>query len=275
MQLLKRSFAFYVFGNVHVAIAAYCLTKITFLQFDIQNQPLANFIFFSTILAYNCIRIFQINSIQSMTSIWIGANKKGLIILNLLTLAGVIYYGIGFKLNDFFVLLPFVLATVFYVIPLSRRYRGLRHVPGLKLLLISFTWAGITLYLPLFGAGLHETQHLWLYFLQRFLLVMAITIPFDIRDASFDQPELATLPQILGTEWSKIIALTGMAAVTAISWYLTGSDHPFFKIDVFMGLMVVLMILYTNEKRGRYFTAFWVEAIPVLWYLLYLLSKHV
>lgn len=270
MQLLKRSFAFYIFGNIHVALAAYSLTKITFIQFDIQNQTLANFIFFATVLAYNVIRIFQINSINSMTSIWIVANKKGLILLNLMTLTGVIYYGLGFELSDFLILLPFVFATIFYVLPFKGSINGLRHVPGLKLLLISFTWAGITLYLPIYGAGIEETSHLWLYFLQRFLLVLAITIPFDIRDASFDLPELATLPQIVGIERSKIIAVVALVAVLAISWYLMDNDTIYFKIDLLMVVLGTLMILFTTENRSRYYTAFWIEAIPVLWYLLYL-----
>ena len=47
MHLLKQWFGFYVFSNVHVAIAAYCLTKITFLEFGFQNEPLALFVFFS------------------------------------------------------------------------------------------------------------------------------------------------------------------------------------------------------------------------------------
>ena len=100
MQVLKQSFAFYVFGNIHVAVAAYCLTKISFLQFDINNQSLANFVFFSTVLSYNFIRLFQLDRLNSMTSIWIRANKRHLIVLNSLALLGSVYYHLNFRWVD-------------------------------------------------------------------------------------------------------------------------------------------------------------------------------
>ena len=275
MQLLKRCFSFYIYGNIHVALAAYCLTKITLLQFDIHNQSLANFIFFSTVLAYNCIRFFQLKNINSMTSIWILANKKGLIILNILAFMGVFYFGVDFKGKDLWVLLPLILTTIFYVIPLTEKIKGLRHIPGLKLILISFTWAGITMYLPVYMAGLNETPQLWLYFLKRFLFVMAITIPFDIRDASFDLPELSTLPQLLGVPISKIIALAAILMVLGVDWQLDTLDAAYFGIDLFIVILSLLMIAFTTENRGRYYTAFWIESLPIFWYVLYLVPNYV
>lgn len=270
MQVLKRSFAFYVFGNIHVALAAYCLTKISFLQFDINNQPLANFVFFSTVLSYNFIRLFQLDKLNSMTAIWIRANKRHLIVLNGLALIGSVYALFNFRFADILVLVPFFLATLFYVFPYKKKITGLRNVPGLKLFLISITWTGLTLYLPLFSAHIHHTQYVSITVAERFLFILAITIPFDIRDAQFDLPGLSTLPQRLGVSNSKIIAILALLLVVILDALIPYKEPIYFWINLFMMGLSVIMITFSGMKRGRYYTAFWIEALPILWYLLYL-----
>jgi len=271
MQVLRRSFEFYVFGNIHVALAAYCLTKISFIQFEISNQSLANFVFFSTILSYNMIRLFQLNEINSMMAIWIKANKRSLIALNSVALIVCVYYLLNFSLVEIKVLLPLLLATVFYVIPFKKKFSGLRNIPGLKLFLIAITWTGLTLYLPLFSADLNTSQQVLISGAQRFLFIIAITIPFDIRDAQFDLPELHTLPQVIGINNSKIIALIALALIVVADFWIPHENTNLLWIDVFIMSLSMLMIVFTGMKQSRFYTAFWIESLPILWYLLYLI----
>jgi hypothetical protein len=271
MHLLKQWFAFYVFSNVHVAIAAYCLTKITFLEFGFQNEYLALFVFFSTVLSYNLIRFFQIDKINSMTAIWIRANKKGLLVLNMMALSGVVYFAFKISIRGLLGLLPFFLATVFYVLPIKNKTIGLRQVPALKLILIAFSWVGITLYFPLLEADHVDLSNQWLYLAQRFLFIIAITIPFDIRDAQFDLPELATLPQVLGVNRARNVAVMSMVVFILLSVMLKGMQSSIFHADLVLMLITTGLILYCTQKRNRFYTAFWIEALPILWYVLYLI----
>ena len=271
MSLLKRGFGFYVFANVHVAIAAYCLTKITFLDFDFYNEHLAIFVFFSTILSYNMIRFFQLDKINSATAIWIRANKKGLLALNIMAMSGVVYFAFYISSSGFLALLPFFIATVFYVLPIKNKAIGLRHVPALKLILIAFSWMGISLYFPLYEAGQIDISNQWLYFVQRFLFIIAITIPFDIRDTHFDLPELATLPQIIGVNKAKVVAVICMLAFIILSVFLKGAASSLFKADLILMLATVGLISFCTQNRNRFYTAFWVESLPILWYILYLI----
>lgn len=270
MQILKQSFAFYVFSNIHVGIAAYCLTKISFLQFDITNQPLANFVFFSTVLSYNFIRLFQLDKLNSMMVIWIRANKRPLIVLNSLALVGSIYYFFNFRSSEIIVLLPFLLATIFYVFPFKKKFAGLRNVPGLKLFLIAITWVGLTLFLPLFSAEVHTSQYVYIAMSQRFLFILAITIPFDIRDAQFDLPELNTLPQVLGVNTSKIIGILALGLVVGLDTLIPYTNSNFFPINFFMMGLSMMMVAFSGMKRDRFYTAFWIESLPIGWYILYL-----
>ena len=271
MRLLKQWFGFYVFSNVHVAIAAYCLTKITFLEFGFHNEPLALFVFFSTVLSYNLIRFFQLDKINSMTSIWIRANKKGLLVLNMLALSGVVYCAFKISIRGLLALLPFFLATIFYVLPIKNKAIGLRQIPALKLILIAFSWVGITLYFPLQEAGNLDLSNQWFYFAQRFLFIIAITIPFDIRDAQFDLPELATLPQVLGVNRARNIAVLSMLLFILLGATLNGLQSNLFYADLTLMLISTGLILYCTQKRNRFYTAFWIEALPILWYGLYLI----
>ncbi len=271
MSLLKKWFSFYVFANIHVGLAAYCLTQITMKEFDVENRSLAYFVFFSTILAYNFIRVFQLNRINSMIAFWIRSNKNALIILNSICLVFVIYFSLNFRLSTMLLLLPFLLATFFYVIPGSSKLKGLRHIPGFKLFLISLTWAGITLYLPLFVAELQETDGIWIAFVQRFLFVMALAIPFDIRDAYFDFPDLKTLPQLMGIKNSKVVAILAMIIFAILELDKPqGIDAPFIVLILITVLSIVL-ILGSGLGQKKFYSSFWVESIPVFWYILLLI----
>jgi hypothetical protein len=270
MQVLKQLFAFYVFGNIHVAVAAYCLTKISFLQFDINHPSLANFVFFSTIVSYNLIRLFQIDKINSMMAIWIRANRRSLIVLNSVAFLGSLYGLLAFRVDEILVLLPLSLATIFYAFPFKIKTGGLRNIPGIKLFLIAITWTGLTLYLPLISAGVPISDEVYPVLVQRFLFVIAITIPFDIRDAQFDVPGLHTIPQLLGVNTSKIVAVLALFAVVVIDMRSDHQDSLFFWINLLIMVLSMVMVLFSGIKRQRFYTAFWIEALPIFWYLLLL-----
>ena len=271
MSLLKKWFSFYVFANIHVGLAAYCLTQITMKEFAVENQSLSYFVFFSTILAYNFMRVFQLNRINTVIAIWIRSNKNALIVLNSFCLVFVIYFSLNFRLSTILVLLPFLLATFFYVVPGSSKIQGLRHVPGFKLFLISFTWAGVTLYLPLFVAQIQETDGIWIAFVQRFLFIMALAIPFDIRDAHFDFPDLKTLPQLIGIKNSKVVAILAMIIFTILGFYRVQDMDASFMGLILISVLSIVLILGSRAGQKRYYSSFWVESIPVFWYILLLI----
>ncbi|UCE92783.1 MAG: hypothetical protein JSV73_08100 [Flavobacteriaceae bacterium] len=271
MNLLKKGFAFYVFGNIHVALAVYSLVKLTMFQFGINQDRIAYFSFFGTIFSYNLIRYFQLEKLNTGVSIWIRANKKSLVLLNILTLIGSLFFLMRLEQAEIWLLLPLVSATLFYVIPFKSGPVGLRGVPMLKLLLISLIWAALTVLLPLVSSMDHFSKTTWLIFGQRILFVLAITIPFDIRDSDFDKPELRTLPQLIGTDRSKIFAVLALFASIYLSLELFSFGTVNFITDTLIMLTSMVLVLFTNARRPRYYTSFWIESLPIFWYLLYLI----
>lgn len=271
MTFAKQWFSFYVHGNIHVGLAAYCLTKITLTEFGADNDAVAYFVFFSTILAYNFIRVVQLDSISGMMAIWMPSNKRALILLNTVCLIFIFYYSFSFSLSSLLILLPFLLASIFYVVPISSKIKGLRRIPGLKLFLISFTWAGVTLYFPLYAANLQGMDGIWISFVQRFLFVMAITIPFDIRDAQFDFPDLRTLPQVIGVGTSKAVAVAAIVLFELLEVYRSAVYDATFMASLMISVVSILLILLASVRQKRFYSSFWVESIPIIWYLLLLI----
>jgi hypothetical protein len=274
MSLIKKWFSFYVFANVHVGLAALCLTKITMIAFEIENDSLAYFVFFSTIMSYNFIRIVRLDDINSLISNWMRSNKSNLIILNSLCLISTIYLALSFRLSDLLFLLPFFLLSLLYVLPITSKIKGFRQIPGLKLIIISFTWAGVTVGFPLFASNLLDSEGVWIVFIQRLMFVIAITIPFDIRDAQLDLPGLKTLPQIIGVGKSKVLAILLMIVFNYLEYYSMTEIEISFVVTSLVTIFSVFLILGASERQHRFYSSFWVESIPILWYGMLLISEN-
>ena len=264
MSLANRILRFYVYSNLHVAVAVACLVKITLIESLIDSNTTAFLMGCGTVIAYNFIRWMQIDRIRNHLSIWMRSNIRSLIVLNGLCLLAAAFLLIQLPLESIYVLLPFSLITVLYALPLNNRGgRGLRFVPGLKLLLIAITWAGLTVIFPMKAEGIIFTKETWGIVVQRILFIMAITIPFDIRDYHYDDGSLKTLPQLVGVGWSKAIGIFCLLLFVWLEWIVFG-DGSMGKISLLAGL-ASLLIVGSSVGQSRFYSAFWVESLPLLW----------
>jgi len=163
------------------------------------------------------------------------------------------------------ILIPFSLATLFYVFPLKKY--SLRNVAGLKLFLIAFSWAGITVLFPLVQNYINIRTLDWITFLQRFLIVIVLTIPFDIRDMDYDISELKTLPQQLGISKTKYFGF-GLLTIFFLLELIKPVEEKQFLVTLLVSFLSGVLLLKATNKQNKYYSAFFVEAIPVVWYLL-------
>ena len=189
MGTLKRIFDFYIFSNIHVAFAAFCLTKITLIENEIESNLLPFFVLFSTIVSYNLIRFYNASEHKIWLAVFIKKNKNALLGLTFLCLGILIYQSFFLNFKAIISLIPFGFLTLFYVIPFPWNKSNsftLRSVAFLKLFLIAISYAGITVLFPLINYRIEVESNEIITFIQRFLFIVAITIPFDIRDLNFD-----------------------------------------------------------------------------------------
>ena len=91
-------------------------------------------------------------------------------------------------------------------------------------------------------------------FFERFLFIMAITIPFDIRDLKIDnQVGLKTIPSILGIKKSKMIAyfLLILMSAFAISNYLLGHYTSDIVYAIcFIGIISSIFVRYYTRYKN-------------------------
>jgi 4-hydroxybenzoate polyprenyltransferase len=268
MQFLKRLFNFYINASLHVALAVYSLVRITELYFELQHhKALGFFIFFGTISGYNYIKYAGIAKWhhRSLTD--------GLKVIQLFSgfcFLATVYFASFLSVEILVAFSPFLLLTLLYEIPFLRKKKiNLRNVGALKIVLISLVWAGITVLLPLMAAGNSLETSVLLFFLQRFLWIVVLIIPFDIRDIQFDEANLKTIPQILGIKNAKKLGFV-LLLITFVLEFSLWSD-PLFK-NVFLGVTFLLLFLLMRTKttQSKYYSSFWIEAVPIFWWLLLL-----
>ena len=92
---------------------------------------------------------------------------------------------------------------------------------------------------------------------------------FEIIDINTDDPHLQTVPQQIGVEKTKLLGYGLLALLLALEFlYEANQDYTplFFKLIV--SSSIALFLYFANENRSRYYASFWVEAIPIFWWLI-------
>jgi hypothetical protein len=164
------------------------------------------------------------------------------------------------------------LITLLYTIPFLKN-KNLRALQSVKIFIVALVWAGVTVLIPIldFYSSI-EFDH-WISFFQRFLLVIVLTIPFEIRDLSYDPKRLGTFPQILGINRSKVVGIIFLLIILIIEFLKDTIYDSYLLSLIVITIVTGIFLIMTRENQSRYYTSFWVESIPMMWILvLYLLN---
>lgn len=267
MSVLLRVFRFYINSSIHVAIAVFAFTASTL---EILNLPLAKnllfFVFFGTITGYNFVKYAGIAQLhhRSLTS-----TLRIIQVFSLFCFACCLYFAFQLPWSVLLACLPLGLLTVFYAVPLFPSKENLRTTPTLKIFVIAAVWAGTTIYLPKVNYGLNWNLEIIGLLLQRFFFVLALIIPFEIRDLVFDDKELATLPQLIGIKRTKMLGYFLLIMALGVS-FLGNLGENWFVLSIFV-LLTALSIFFSGRKQNEYYASFWVEGIPICYWLILLL----
>lgn len=271
MRLFKKILDFYISSNTHVALAGFSITKITLVNFGTENRLTPYFVAFSILLSYNFIRYYEIKENRlSWFKSWFALNFNKIMTLMALSILGLCYISFfaDFNLKSLIVLFPFAFMTLFYAVPLFKIGKTeitFRNFPMIKIFSIAIAWAGISVFFPLNEAKHQLTSSVYLEFFQRILFLLAITIPFDIRDVAIDSKSLKTLPQILGITSSKILGILLLFGFVLLEIFKENFTYAGFLIVLIISIISGIFLWFSSPKRSRYYTSFWVESIPVIW----------
>ena len=275
---LRRAFDALLFSSVWLAAAAAAQTAASFRRWPIAggvNGRVVALVFAATLLVYNLDAVLPFKHRQpaagSGRKAWQQKHRRALA-----GLAGTAALAAGylFLVDGWWRylsgLLPLTALALVYSWPLVRWHgqrRALREVPLLKGFLIAGVWSTITVGLPTLALHRPLAEALGLL-AQRFGLVLALTIVFDIRDLSRDQAAgTRTFPVVLGVAGAKIVALASLAAAMTL-----GFERGVPPLGLGLtALAAAAVILLADERRSDYFFALLADGVLLVPSVLYFL----
>ena len=273
MQGLKNIFKFYINSSIHVALAVVCLSDITVLNLGVPgNHKLLLFIFLGSITGYNFVKYAGLVKIHHLSQ---AKYLRQIQIFSFIAFAGLVYF--AFYLSFTVLLYSGILGlfTFLYAMPLFGGAKNLRSLSGLKIFVIAFVWAGVTVLLPVVD---HINLLQWdvvSVFLQRFFLVLALILPFEIRDLRFDMPQLGTIPQRFGVRCTKIIGLLLVCGFVLLEFFKLQTSLVNTVSLIFSAILIVILLRFSNVRQSKYYASFWVESVPILWWILHILLMEI
>lgn len=271
MKFFRRLFDFYINASIHVALAVSSLVLITVWEFNISTSPyLFGFAFFGTITGYNFVKYSKLAGMHHRS---LAHSLRTIQIFSFFSFGMVGFCMLKLPIHVLWVTAIFGLLTFLYAAPFFR-HKNLRTLSGLKIFVVALVWAGVTVLVPLGMTKLDLTTDNWLAFFQRFLLIIVLTLPFEIRDLQYDLRALQTLPQQLGLKKTKVLGIALLALSLSLEIFKDGLNESLFLSLLLVSLLAGLMLVVSGKKQSRHFASFWVESIPILWMLIYLFLRY-
>lgn len=276
MRFLKQVFDFYLNASIHVALAVYSLVYITVLEFNlIEQRTVLYFTFYASITGYNFVKYFGLAKFHHRS---LASRLKIIQLFSAICFLAMLYYAFYLDRTTLICILVFALTTFLYAIPFLPKtifldnQQNLRSISGLKIYIIGLVWAGVTVILPL----LNSKYDLWttdvmIAFVQRFLFVIVLIIPFEIRDLKYDSLKLATLPQRIGVKKTKVLGLLLLGVFFVLEFLKTDIGVGKIAIRFTIVVLTILLLVFSKIDQKQYYSSFWVEGIPIIWLLLYLM----
>ena len=273
MQFLKKLFDFYINSSIHIAFSVYSLVRMTQFMFHIsEDKPTLYFAFFGTIVGYNFVKYDALARTQKLQ---MRRELMGIAFISLISLIATGYYFFQLHKTTQIIGFLFLVITLLYTLPFFPNRRNARNWAGIKIYIVALCWVGVTLVLPIINAEIAITSDFYLKCVQRFLLVFVLVLIFEIIDLQKDDPNLKTVPQQIGVKKTKILGFILLLVFCALEFLNSNLQHSFLMLNLIFAIAIIigLFLAFVNPFRSKYYTSFWVESIPILWWVLVLVIK--
>ncbi|WP_339663313.1 hypothetical protein [uncultured Polaribacter sp.] len=268
MKILKNSLDFYINASIHVGLAVYAFVRITEIYFKLPyNKNVDYFIFYGTITGYNFVKYADVAKLHHKR---LTKNLKMIQVFSLFSFFAMCYYGYLIDFKTLLFSIPFALATVLYAVPFLNGFtKNLRELSSLKIGIVAFVWMGFTAIIPLFDAGKEFSVPIFLYAVQRFLVVLVLILPFDIRDVQFDAISLQTIPKKIGVEKTKKLGV-GILVFTLVLEFMSSTAITNKSPFMLFFFLLIMFLMRAKINQSKYYSSFWVESLPIVWWLIIL-----
>ena len=273
MQFLKKLFDFYINSSIHIAFSVYSLVRMTQFMFHISDdKSTLYFAFFGTIVGYNFVKYDALARTQKLQ---MRRELMGIAFISLISLIATGYYFFQLQQTTQIIGFLFLVITLLYTLPFFPNRRNARNWAGIKIYIVALCWVGVTLVLPIINAEIAITSDFYLKCIQRFLLVFVLVLIFEIIDLQKDDPNLKTVPQQIGVKKTKILGFVLLLVFCVLEFYNSNFQYSYLLLNLIIAIAILigLFLAFVNPFRSKYYTSFWVESVPILWWILVLVFK--
>ncbi len=245
---MKKLFASLVYSNVYAVllIVALLLKSWAILR---SNQPFFTYevllVLSATLFLYPLHRIYGLQSIPQAFKTdrhsFAERYKKAMYTLVILGALLSLWFVSKISLDRLWVHAPVALLAIAYVFPVIPAQKGklkLREIPFVKSVFIAAVVSYLTIVFPYWGKA--DVGVLWSLFMGSTFFLIAVTIPFDIRDYGGDKAAgLQTMPVRLGVDKATKVALFANVLFTVFNFV------SFFFFDAYS--LLVFIVLWVSE----------------------------
>ncbi|NAY92883.1 hypothetical protein GTQ34_13250 [Muricauda sp. JGD-17] len=267
MGTLKFIFNFYLNASIHVSLAVVSLAAITFDLLAISwNFFLLGFVFFASVVCYNFVK-YGVEAHKYL--IVSNAYHRAIQVFSFLSFGFAIYFLWYLSPKIWVAVFVLGILSTLYAVPMLPNLKNLRSLGGFKIYIVALVWVGFTALLPILDANVLPTWDLGMLCLQRFILVLILILPFEIRDMHRDDKALKTLPQVIGPKKTQKLGLVLIGIFFLLTFFKDVVDGKEVLLRSVLVLFLVLIFLFDQRRQSNYFASFWVEGIPIFWLVLF------
>jgi len=260
MKWIKLLLDVYVKGSIHVALSVFSMSSLSLLSLNkIIPESQLLMVFFASYVYYNLIKFAPVRfkGTNQPTIFW-----NWLKLSTLLSLLILLFLVKDLSKDSWFI---FALSSFFGILYVQKELLPISRENGwIKAFLVSLVWALVTAALPFtflnenwFGLNIVSL------FFSHFFLVLALLVPFEIRDISIDKLMLPNLPQQLGVQKIKWVGYLSLI-LSIILWLLATDLGVSYQWVYFIFYFITAALIAGSRiDRPQSYTSLWVEAIPI------------
>jgi len=288
-KLYNSVFDFILFSNVFMALCAVAQGAVTFYLIGAKPvYTVSALLFVSTIGVYNISILLykpRLKHTENRRTQWFFTHHRLMITFTIVSALSLIPLFFLVSTASRLLLIFLGLISVAYSLPLfslGEHKFGLRNIPGLKQFLITLVWAASTVLLPIFEAqDMHLTsismQDTTILLAKRFLLIAALTIPFDIRDLFEDRESgLKTVPVVIGEKRAYLFCQFLLAGyIILLFLYRNNGFNANFISLTATALLAGWLIFKSEWKRNEYYYFFYLDGVLILQYVLLVAFNYI
>lgn len=282
-KTLLSAFDFLLFSNLFMALCAVAQSLVTFHLIDTKPiHTVTGLLFSATLGIYNFSILLSKPKHPEKSPYrrvrWFFAHYRLMVTFTMISLLALIPLFFLLSMESRILLIFLSVLSFCYSLPLftvGEHKFGLRNIPGLKPFLITLVWTLSCVLLPIFEAqDMHladiSTRDTTILVAKRFLLIGALTVPFDIRDLFQDrQYGLKTIAVSWGEKNAYLFCQILLAGYIVLLFMFRNNG---FNVDFFaLAITAVLMgwlIFRSKWEKNEYYYFFYLDGILVLQYIM-------